>query len=96
MEQKLEEQKVKIQILGLDKIKDYFEIPQQQLEQMDTDVLKHLYNMARLGMQFEKEMNVTKRATEMNFVRIGKMISENKEEIKKYIKKTLPQYIPKR
>lgn len=88
----MDKKKVEIQNLGLDKIKSYFELDASTLESLDSDQLKHLYNMARLGMQFEKEMNLTKRATEMNFVRIGKLITENKEELKKYIKKSLPQY----
>jgi len=48
--------------------------------------------MARLGMQFEKEMNISKRATENNYLRIGQIITENKGELKKYIEKTMPSY----
>ena len=92
MKQGLDEQKLVIQQKGLDKISLYFDLEMETLSTMDADSLKHLYNMAKLGMQFEREMNITKRSTEMNFVRVGKMITENKDELKKYIKRTLPQY----
>ena len=39
-----------------------------------------------------KEMNVSKRATESNFLRVGQLIADNKEELKKYLKKSLPNY----
>jgi len=88
----LQTKKLTIQQMGLDKIKSYFELDTQILETLDAEQLKHLYNMARLGMQFEKEMNLTKRATEMNFIRVGKLITENRDELKRYIKKSLPHY----
>ena len=90
--EKLSEKKEEIQDMGLDKIKNYFELGTEKLVNLKAEQLKHLHNMARLGMQFEKEMNLTKRATDMNFVRVGKLITENKEELKKYIKRTLPEY----
>jgi len=48
--------------------------------------------MARLGMQFEREMNISKRAVDMNYMRIAKLMMENREEMKHYIKKSLPSY----
>ncbi len=88
----LEQKRSKINSLGLDKIESYFDLSAEQLQNLDAEQLKHLYNMARLGMQFEKEVNVSQRATESNFIRIGAIITENKEELKQYIKRTLPQY----
>jgi hypothetical protein len=85
--------KSKIQRKGLAKISQYFDLDENKLADIDSDSIKHLFNMAKLGMQFEKEMNLTKRATEMNFIRISKLCMENKEEIKKYLKKTLPTYL---
>ena len=90
--QNLETVKTSIQEKGLGKISEYFDLSKEQLENAEVESLKHLYNMAKLGMQFEREMNLQKRATEMNFVRIGKIISENKDEMKKYIKRSLPNY----
>jgi len=92
MKQILETRKVAIQEKGLNKISEYFDLDISSLQEMDTEALKHLYQMAKLGMQFEKEMNISKRATEMNFIRVGRIITENKEELKKYIKRSLPQY----
>jgi type II secretory pathway component HofQ len=92
MEQALEVKKQEIQKLGLDKIKSYFELDVKMLADLDAESIKHLFNMAKIGMQFEKEMNVAKRATEMNFIRVGRLVTENKEELKKYIKRSLPQY----
>jgi len=92
MECILETKKKDIQNKGLDKLQSYFDLETEEIEGMDSDSLKHLYNMARLGMQFEKEMNLSKRAVEMNYIRVGKLIAENREEMKKFLKRTLPQY----
>lgn len=90
--QPLEDKKNKIQELGLDKIQKYFDLTLDDLKQIDPHILKNLFNMARLGMTFEKEMNLNKRSSEMNFLRVGRLVTENKKELKKYIKKTLPNY----
>ena len=92
MECILETKKKDIQNKGLDKLQSYFDLETEEIEGMDSDSLKHLYNMARLGMQFEKEMNLSKRAVETNYIRVGKLIAENREEMKKFLKRTLPQY----
>ena len=87
----LEERKVEIQGLGLGAIKDYFNV---NPEDLDKDVLLHLHNKAKIAMQFEKEMGVGKRAVEMTYLRVFRMIADDKKELKKYIKKTMPQYVP--
>ena len=92
MECILETKKKDIQNKGLDKLQSYFDLETEEIEGMDSDSLKHLYNMARLGMQFEKEMNLSRRASEMNYIRVGKLITENRDEMIKYLKRTLPQY----
>jgi len=91
-EENIQTLKNEIQHEGLNKIKKYFELTDTALEQQKPEVLKQLYNMARLGMTFEREMNVNKRANEMNFIRISNLVNENKEEMKKYIKASLPNY----
>jgi len=88
----IETKKETIRDKGLDKIEEYFDLNASKLEGLDPEILKHIYNMARLGLQFDKEMNVTKRATENSYLRISKMVTDNREELKAYIKKTLPQY----
>jgi len=92
MKQQLSELKLEIQEKGLHKIKAYFDFTPEELENLDTEVLKHLYNMAKLGMTFEREMNISLRSQEMNYLRISKVVSDSKEEIKRYIRKSMPQY----
>ena len=86
-----EKQKEEIQTLGLNAIKEYFEI---DVGKLDKNVLEHLHQKARIGMQFEKEMGVGKRAVESTYLRVFRLIAEDKAELKKYIKKSLPQYSP--
>ncbi len=83
--------KEEIEKLGLQVIKDFFRIDPSIIK---PEILKVLHQKARLGMQFEKEYNLTKRAVEMNYLRIFKMISQDKKELKKYIKQTMPHYLP--
>ena len=87
------QKKQTIEKKGLNAIENYFDLDTTSLSNQDSDVLKHLYNMARLGMQFEKEVNLQKRATEMNYIRICKIVSDSKEEMKLYLKKTMPDYV---
>lgn len=83
-------QKKEIQELGLNAIKEYFKI---DISKIDKEILNHIHNKAKIGMQFEKEMNLSKRAIEMNYLRVFKLIAEDKMELKKLIKKSLPQYL---
>ena len=91
MAEDLNNKKEEIQNLGLSAIRDYFKIDTKSL---DNDTLKHLHQKAKLGMQFEREMSVGKRAVEMNYIRVFRMIAEDKKELKKLIKKSIPQYLP--
>ena len=84
-------QKEEIQTLGLNAIKEYFNIDTSKL---DKEVLKHLHSKAKIGMQFEKEMNLSKRAVEMNYLRVFKLVAEDKSELKNLIKKSIPNYLP--
>jgi hypothetical protein len=83
--------KEEIQQLGLNAIKEYFNLDPASL---DKEFLVHLHNKAKLGMQFEREMNLTRRAVEMNYLRVFKSIAEDKKEFKQYIKKAMPKYYP--
>ena len=88
----LDVKKDRIQVKGLNKIEEYFDLELEELENLDVNALKHLNNMARLGMQFEREANLSKRATESNYIRIGKLLLDTKEEMKRYLKHSLPKY----
>ncbi len=89
-EEKISFQKKEIQELGLNAIKEYFQI---DISKLDKEVLTHLHQKAKIGMQFEKEMNLSKRAIELNYLRVFKLVAGDKQEIKKLIKKSLPQYL---
>ena len=88
----MEINKNEIQNLGLNAIRDYFNI---DVSKLDKDLLAHLHQKAKIGMQFEKEMNVSKRAVEMNYLRVFKLYAEDKKEMKELIKKSMSQYLPK-
>lgn len=90
-QEKIDLKKEEIQGLGLSAIKEYFEI---DLSKLDKEILAHLHGRAKIGLSFEKEMNLSKRSVEMNYIRVFRMIAEDKEEIKKLIKKSIPNYLP--
>ena len=91
MKDDLQIQKEEIQVLGLNAIKEYFKI---DVSNLDKDTLINLHNKAKLGMSFEREMSVSKRAVELNYLRVFRLIAEDKQELKKLIKKSIPQYLP--
>lgn len=82
--------KEEIQNLGLIAIKEFFKVDPTQLPK---DTLQVIHAKAKLGMAFEKEMAVGKRAIELNYIRVFKMVAEDKVELKKYIKKAMPHYL---
>ena len=88
---KLDQQKSNIQQLGLKAIQDYFKVNPDEL---DDDTLKHLHQKAKLGMTFEKELNLNNRSVELNYIRVFRLIAEDKKELRKFIKKSLPKYSP--
>jgi hypothetical protein len=81
--------KDKIQVLGLKAIQEYFDINPNDL---DKETLKHLHQKAKLGMQFEREMNLNQRLVERNYLKVFRWIAEDKVELKRLIKKNLPKY----
>ena len=89
-EQKLMQKRQEIQMQGLDAIKSYFDIDPVGL---DKEVVRHLMQKAKIGLQFEKEMNLSQRSIEMNNIRITKMIAENKKEMKQLLKKSMSKYL---
>jgi len=82
--------KQEIQDLGLGSIKKYFLVNPEDIT--SKEVLIHLLHKAKLGMQFEREMNLSKRASEMMSFRIMRLTSKDKNELKHYIKTSLPEY----
>jgi hypothetical protein len=82
--------KQEIANLGLSSIKSYFLVDPNEIS--NKEVLIHLLQKARLGMQFEREMNLSKRAEEMMSFRIMRLTANDKKELKKHVKEQLPQY----
>jgi len=83
--------KEEIQELGLNAIKEFFKA---DVDKFDKDTIKFIHDKAKIGMQFEREMNVSKRAVEMNYIRVFRLVAEDKKELKKYVKASMPQYLP--
>lgn len=84
--------KEEIQNLGLNAIKEFFQV---NIEALSAEARKFLHEKAKIGMQFEREMNLTKRAVEMNYLRVFKLYAADKKELRSLIKKSLSQYLPK-
>ena len=80
-----------IEGLGLNAIKDYFKV---NPEELDVGLVKSIHDKAKLAMSFERERNVSKRSVELNYIRVFRLISDDKKELKKYIKKSMPKYLP--
>lgn len=83
--------KTEIQELGLNAVKEFFKVDPAKF---DKDFLKVLHEKAKIGMQFEKEMGVGKRAVESTYLRVFNMITSDPKEKAKYIKDAMPQYSP--
>ena len=82
--------KDEIEDIGLTKLKEYLLIDPAQIK--DAQVLIHFLHKAKLGMQFTREMNLSRRAVESNTIRIFKLTAESKAELKRLFKQSLPQY----
>ena len=81
----LQVKKEEIQELGLDAIREFFKV---DVEKINPKLIVLLHSKAKIAMQFEREMSVSKRAVEMNYIRVFRMVAEDREELKKYIKKS--------
>lgn len=86
-----EKRKEEIEQLGLNAISEYFKVDPTKLSKA---ILVHLHNKAKIAMQFDRELGVTKRAIELNYIRVFKLIADDKKELKKYIQVAMPKYNP--
>jgi len=84
--------KENIRSLGLDAIENYFGI---DISKIEPKIISEIHKKAKIAMQFEREMNLTLRNSESNYLRVFKLIASDKKELKSYIRKALPKYIPK-
>ena len=87
--EQLQDKRETIQDHALNSLNQYLGM---DLTGVDPKMLGILFNRAKLGMAFEKEMNLSKRALENNIIRIGRLIYEDKKELKTYIQKSMPKY----
>jgi hypothetical protein len=87
-----EEIKDEIQELGLKALKEYFGVSKTELMNIDPKLISYITQRAKLAMQFEREMNLNNRFVERNYLRVFKLISEDRDELKRLIKKSLPIY----
>jgi hypothetical protein len=87
-----EEKRKEIESLGLDVLSEYLSLDAEGMKKIEPKILNHIMTRAKLGMQIERELNIQKRASENNHIRIFKLIAEDKKELKKLIKESLPTY----
>lgn len=87
-----EQKKGEIQELGLDAIKNYLGKGEKQLIAVEPKILNHMHQQAKIGMQFEKEININDRVKTANHIRVFRIVAEDKEELKRLIKEKLPDY----
>lgn len=79
--------------LGLEAMKGFFGLENGFVETLSNKQVSVLIKKASLGMQFYREVNVGKRSIDNNTLRVCTMIAENKSELKKMLKQSLPQYV---
>ena len=79
--------------LGLESMKDFWGLENGFIESLSNKQVSVLIKKANLGMQFYREVNIGKRANERNTLRVCTMIAEDKNELKKLLKASLPEYI---
>jgi len=79
--------------LGLESMKDFWGLENGVIESLSNKQVSVLIKKATLGMQFYKEVNIGKRAIERNTLRVCTMIAEDKAELKKLLKASLPEYV---
>jgi hypothetical protein len=81
-----------IEAIALDRLKNYLGKDETQLIAMKPEVLRHILQQAKISLQYEKEMNVNNRVQAQNYIRVFKIVAEDKKELRKLIKKKLPEY----
>lgn len=82
--------------LGLDSLKEFWGLENGFVNSLSKKQVDVLIKKANLGMQFYRENNVNKRAKDRNTLRVCTMIAEDKAELKKLLKSSLPQYYVKK
>ena len=92
-EPELKKKKSEIQELGLGAISEYFKI---DVNKIDRSLINFIHSKAKLAMQFEREINLDNRSIERNYLRVFRLVADDKKELKKLIQGSLPQYFKKK
>jgi hypothetical protein len=90
MESELAIKETRLQGKAMDNLERFLDI--ENIDGIDAETLQFLSAKARIGIQIFREVNIGKRATENNTIRIYKEISLDKEQFKRLISKALPKY----
>lgn len=85
--------KDEIRELGLQALKNFFEINDEMIKSLNSKELKFITNKAKFGMQFEREMNIHTRSNERNIIRVCSLIAKDKAQLKKMLMAGLPRYV---
>jgi hypothetical protein len=83
-----------IQNIGLDRIEKYLQLDDEEIAKKDPEITKHQYNQARLSMVFHAQQNINDRMAENNKIRIARLITDNKEELKGYLQESVKRFLP--
>lgn len=78
--------------LGLEAMKEFWGLENGFIENLSNKQVALLIKKASLGMQFFREVNVGKRARDNNTLRVCTLVAEDKAELKKLLKASLPHY----
>ena len=81
--------------LGLNALKEFWGLENGFIQSLSNAQISVLIKKANLGMQFYREVNVGKRASESNTLRVCTIIAKDKDELKKLLRSSLPQYYTK-
>ena len=79
--------------MGLESLKKFWGLDIDTIKSLTSSQLRVLIDKAKFGMQFYRETNLNKRCDEKNQIRVLTLISEDKKELQRLIKKSLPRYL---
>lgn len=78
----------KVKKLTNDKV---IEVLEMKVEKVDKDVFEAKLNQAKLGMVFLRDRELARRIASGHTIRIMTLVYDNPEEMKAYIKATMPE-----
>lgn len=73
------------------KVKEFIDIDPSKI---DGETFSNIMNQAKMGMTFVRDREMMKRITNGQGIRVFNLVSTDKEELKGYIKSTMPKLLP--